>query len=112
MVDALLLVRSLISSEDSELAPDDQRYLLMLVARLEEAMDQIAVHGVMDVRASADQLVGALTRLYLGDESESGKAAKNTVLRVLSAIYAFLNTPIVAALVSGVTSSLPMILGG
>lgn len=94
--------------------PDREReYVFHLLARIEEALAEVAVTGAADVPALVDQLIGSLTRLFLLDPDQEGKGnIRNRIKRILSHFNAWLNSPIVAAIAGGITSGVAQITTG
>lgn len=79
----------------SELETDEREYLLALLGNLDQAITDVRVRGVGDVRRWADQLSGAMTRvLGEGDSEEASKVRKmnrvlqGKVMKVLSSPFA------------------------
>lgn len=98
--DTLLRVREEIMS--AHLPEEACQYLLVLVGHLEQALAEVAVRGLADVQACADQLIGALTRLYPQCDGEESDQSPKVVKLLVRKIGDFLNSPLVAAIAGGV----------
>lgn len=96
----------------SELSTDEREYLLALLGNLDQAITDVRIKGVGDVRSWADQLSGAMARIFgEGDSEEADKFRKLTrvfqgkLVKVLSSPFAQ------SAIGSGVGTVVPMIMG-
>ena len=94
--------------------PDREReYVFHLLARVEEALAEVAVTGAADVPALVDQLIGSLTRLFLLDPDQKDQGnIRNRIKRIFSHFDAWLNSPIVTAIAGGITSGVAQITTG
>lgn len=69
-------VEDLLTDDYGNSLPSQERmYLLSLTRFLSQALGDIAAFGVVDIRNSIDQLIGALTKLAQADP-DPGRAAK------------------------------------
>ncbi|MDU7384077.1 MAG: hypothetical protein E7L06_08230 [Schaalia turicensis] len=102
-LDVLANLRSHIDTAP-DLADELKHYLLVLIARVEEALTEAVLTGTADVRALADQLIGTLYRLFDVDgECEESKNFVNLAKRFGAAMSRFLNSPLVSAIAGGIT---------
>ena len=94
--------------------PDQAReYVLHLLARIEEALTEVAVTGTADVPVLVNQLIASLTRLFLLDPDQDGQGnIRNRIKRILTHLDAWLNSPIVTAIANGVASGVAQITTG
>lgn len=87
----------------SDLGQDVSEYLLRLIDGFDEALGEVAVRGVADVQRLADELAGALLRLFVpSPDSEEAQGRYQKVKVLVSKGYAFFNSQLVAAVVGAV----------
>lgn len=94
--------------------PDQEKeYVLHLLTRIEEALTEVAVTGTADVPVLVNQLIASLARLFLLDPDQDGQGnIRNRIKRILNHLDAWLNSPIVAAIVGGIASGVAQITTG
>lgn len=94
--------------------PDQEKeYVLHLLTRIEEALAEVAVTGTADVPVLVNQLITSLARLFLLDPDQDGQGnIRNRIKRILNHLDAWLNSPIVAAIVGGIASGVAQITTG
>ncbi|QUC08455.1 hypothetical protein [Arachnia rubra] len=92
--------------KDTNLSDEVREYVLHLLARVEEALAEVAVTGTADVRALADQLIGSVGRLFVfKDDGEESKNFRNRLKRLSDRLGGFLNSPLVVAIAGGVAGN-------
>lgn len=92
----------------SELGTDEREYLLALLANLDQAITDVRVKGVGDVRGWADQLSGALLRIFDEDSSEKSSKVRQMVRVLQEKVVKVLCSPFAQAALG---TGLPIIMG-
>ncbi len=103
LVEFLVSLRNELTSAD--LDEKTRGYLLVLVSHLEQALIEAQVRGTADVASSADQLIGALQRLYVQSDGDEAKKTSGVVKTLTRKISEFLNSPFVSAVIGGAVGS-------
>ena len=82
-----------------------REYVLHLLARVEEALAEVAITGTADVQALADQLIGSCSRLFiLKNDGEESKNFRNRLKRLAGRMNSFVNSPLVVGIAGGIAS--------
>lgn len=82
-----------------------REYVLHLLARVEEALAEVAITGTADVQALADQLIGSCSRLFiLKNDGEESKNFRNRLKRFAGRVNSFVNSPLVVGIAGGIAS--------
>ncbi len=80
-------------------------YLLVLIGHLEQALVEARVRGVADVVRCADELIGALSRLYVKTDGDETKKTTGMVKMLTRKVDEFLNSPFVSAVLGAAVGS-------
>lgn len=91
----LLVIREQLMSAD--LPEETREYLLVLVSHLEQALAEAAFRGMADVATCADQLAGALTRLFVQPDGDDANKASGLVKKLVRKVSNFVNSPFMQA---------------
>lgn len=90
---------------NTDLGDKVREYVLHLLARVEEALAEVAITGTADVQALADQLIGSCSRLFiLKDDGEESKNFRNRLKRLAGRVNSFVNSPLVVGIAGGIAS--------